>query len=100
MQLSRFVTATKTCPTYNRWPSDVAAVLLKTDNIVLCNLLDLIYGRIFSKLQLHEIKRSQLQLQLHKLVQLITFSSLIKRTLDEIKNTRSNGKTLGVAPLL
>jgi len=36
---------------------------------------------------LHKIKWSQLQLQLHKIVQLITFSSLIKntRTLDEMK---------------
>jgi len=33
------------------------------------------------------MKRFQLQLQLHKFVQLITFSSLIKntRTLDEMK---------------
>jgi len=31
---------------------------------------------------MHEIKRSQLQLQLHKIVPLITFSSLTKETLD------------------
>jgi len=30
---------------------------------------------------------SQLQLQLHKIVQLITFSSLIKKTLDSHKKT-------------
>ena len=44
-------------------------------------------GRIY-KLQLRKIKMSQLQLQSHKIVQLITFSSLIKkhtRTLDEME---------------
>jgi len=47
------------------------------------------------------MKRFQLQLQLHKFVQLITFSSLLKntRTLDEMKNTRPSGKTPGVAPV-
>jgi len=41
-------------------------------------------GRIY-KLQLRKIKMSQLQLQSHKIVQLITFSSLIKKTLASYK---------------
>jgi len=38
---------------------------------------------------LNQIKRSQLQLQLYKTVQLITFSLLIKKHHIAIKNTRT-----------